>query len=270
MYRPATADQLLALEVCAGIAELAGSERFAAAEPDMVEAIVEGAGDMCDQLEIALEAIVKGGECLLMLIFERQRDDPAIVGKPKRPERVWTRRCEHILPSEPVLHSRPDRRKVRLDCLSIRVRQLCRRTTMPEIALQHDPLRIGCERGRSGLHQVNQLAGEGRRSLYVRTAAKYIIGCQRSHERNQPFGVVRPRSQRFMAFAVDDMPLQSGHASASRELILAYPRIPPQGRRQDVDLVPAIERLDQRLDDMFEPPGRDDGKVEEQAGHAPL
>lgn len=44
MYRPATADQLLALEVCAGIGELAESERFAAAEPDMVSAIVEGIG----------------------------------------------------------------------------------------------------------------------------------------------------------------------------------------------------------------------------------
>ena len=44
MYRPATADQLLALEVCAGIGELARSDRFAAAEPDMVEAIVEGIG----------------------------------------------------------------------------------------------------------------------------------------------------------------------------------------------------------------------------------
>ncbi|MGX7951217.1 acyl-CoA dehydrogenase [Tsuneonella sp. HG249] len=44
MYRPATADQLLALEVCAGIGELARSERFAAAEPDMVSAIVEGIG----------------------------------------------------------------------------------------------------------------------------------------------------------------------------------------------------------------------------------
>ena len=44
MYRPATADQLLALEVCAGIGELARSERFAAAEPDMVAAIVEGIG----------------------------------------------------------------------------------------------------------------------------------------------------------------------------------------------------------------------------------
>ncbi len=44
MYRPATADQLLALKVCAGIEELARSDRFAAAEPDMVEAIVEGIG----------------------------------------------------------------------------------------------------------------------------------------------------------------------------------------------------------------------------------
>jgi 3-(methylthio)propanoyl-CoA dehydrogenase len=44
MYRPATADQLLAIEVCAGIGELAQSERFAAAEPEMVAAIVEGIG----------------------------------------------------------------------------------------------------------------------------------------------------------------------------------------------------------------------------------
>jgi alkylation response protein AidB-like acyl-CoA dehydrogenase len=44
VYRPATADQLLALEVCAGIGELAKAERFAAAEPDMVAAIVEGIG----------------------------------------------------------------------------------------------------------------------------------------------------------------------------------------------------------------------------------
>ena len=44
MFEPATADQLLALEVCAGIGELARSERFAAAEPDMVAAIVEGIG----------------------------------------------------------------------------------------------------------------------------------------------------------------------------------------------------------------------------------
>ena len=45
MYRPATADQLLALDVCAGIGELAQAERFAAAEPDMVEAIVAGIGE---------------------------------------------------------------------------------------------------------------------------------------------------------------------------------------------------------------------------------
>ncbi|GMM91827.1 acyl-CoA dehydrogenase [Qipengyuania sp. MTN3-11] len=43
-YSPATADQLLAIKINAGIAELAQSERFAAAEPDMVEAIVEGVG----------------------------------------------------------------------------------------------------------------------------------------------------------------------------------------------------------------------------------
>ncbi|QYU68977.1 acyl-CoA dehydrogenase [Leptolyngbya sp. 15MV] len=41
-YTPATQDQLLAIRVNAGIAELARSERFAAAEPDLVEAIVEG------------------------------------------------------------------------------------------------------------------------------------------------------------------------------------------------------------------------------------
>lgn len=43
-YSPPTSDQLLAIRVNAGIAELAGSERFAAAEPDLVEAIVEGIG----------------------------------------------------------------------------------------------------------------------------------------------------------------------------------------------------------------------------------
>ena len=45
MYRPATADQLLALEVCAGIGEHAQSNHFASAEPDMVAAIVEGIGE---------------------------------------------------------------------------------------------------------------------------------------------------------------------------------------------------------------------------------
>ncbi len=44
VYSPPTRDQLLAIKVCAGIEELAQNERFAAAEPDMVEAIVEGIG----------------------------------------------------------------------------------------------------------------------------------------------------------------------------------------------------------------------------------
>ncbi|MGB3379248.1 MAG: acyl-CoA dehydrogenase family protein, partial [Allopontixanthobacter sediminis] len=43
-YNAATQDQLLAIRICGGIEELAASERFAAAEPDMVEAIVEGIG----------------------------------------------------------------------------------------------------------------------------------------------------------------------------------------------------------------------------------
>ena len=43
-YAPATQDQLLAIRTNAGIAELAQHERFASAEPDMVEAIVEGVG----------------------------------------------------------------------------------------------------------------------------------------------------------------------------------------------------------------------------------
>ena len=43
-YTPPTQDQLLAIRVNAGIEELAQSQRFAAAEPDLVEAIVEGVG----------------------------------------------------------------------------------------------------------------------------------------------------------------------------------------------------------------------------------
>ena len=43
-YTPATQDQLLAIRINAGIEELAASQRFAAAEPDMVEAIVDGVG----------------------------------------------------------------------------------------------------------------------------------------------------------------------------------------------------------------------------------
>ncbi|MFY8047550.1 MAG: acyl-CoA dehydrogenase family protein, partial [Erythrobacter sp.] len=44
LYTPPTADQLLAIRVNAGIDELAQSERFAHAEPDLIEAIVEGVG----------------------------------------------------------------------------------------------------------------------------------------------------------------------------------------------------------------------------------
>ncbi|HEX4847641.1 MAG TPA: acyl-CoA dehydrogenase family protein, partial [Novosphingobium sp.] len=43
-FTPPTADQVLAIRVNAGIEELAGHDRFAAASPDMVEAIVEGIG----------------------------------------------------------------------------------------------------------------------------------------------------------------------------------------------------------------------------------
>ena len=43
-YTPPTQDQLLAIRVNAGIDELAQSEHFAAAEADLVEAIVEGVG----------------------------------------------------------------------------------------------------------------------------------------------------------------------------------------------------------------------------------
>ncbi|OJW72201.1 MAG: acyl-CoA dehydrogenase [Sphingomonadales bacterium 63-6] len=43
-YAPAIDDQLLAISVNSGIAELAAHPRFAAAEPDMVQAIAEGIG----------------------------------------------------------------------------------------------------------------------------------------------------------------------------------------------------------------------------------
>ena len=43
-FTPATPDQVLAIRVNAGIEELAAHPRFAAASPDMVEAIVEGIG----------------------------------------------------------------------------------------------------------------------------------------------------------------------------------------------------------------------------------
>ena len=43
-YTPPTAEQVFALRINAGIEELAAQERFAAASPDLVEAIVEGIG----------------------------------------------------------------------------------------------------------------------------------------------------------------------------------------------------------------------------------
>ncbi len=43
-YTPPTAEQVFALKVSAGIDELAAHDRFAAASPDMVEAIVDGVG----------------------------------------------------------------------------------------------------------------------------------------------------------------------------------------------------------------------------------
>jgi len=43
-FTAATADQILALSVNAGIEELARHDRFASASPDMVAAIVEGIG----------------------------------------------------------------------------------------------------------------------------------------------------------------------------------------------------------------------------------
>ena len=41
-----TADQVLAMQVNAGIEQLATSERFAAATPDLVAAIAEGIGQL--------------------------------------------------------------------------------------------------------------------------------------------------------------------------------------------------------------------------------
>ena len=43
-YAANSADQILAIRVNAGIEEIAAHERFAAASPDMVEAIVAGIG----------------------------------------------------------------------------------------------------------------------------------------------------------------------------------------------------------------------------------
>lgn len=56
-YAPPTADQLLALTVNAGIGELAQSERFASATPDLVEAIVEGIGQFAAGLWAPLNRV---------------------------------------------------------------------------------------------------------------------------------------------------------------------------------------------------------------------
>jgi len=45
-FTPPSAEQVFALEVCAGVGELAAHERFAAATPDMVAAIIEGIGQL--------------------------------------------------------------------------------------------------------------------------------------------------------------------------------------------------------------------------------
>ena len=45
-YTPPTQDQLLAIRVNAGIEEIAASEKFEHAEPDLVEAIVAGVGQL--------------------------------------------------------------------------------------------------------------------------------------------------------------------------------------------------------------------------------
>lgn len=44
-FSPPTQDQLLAMRVCAGLDELAQTERFSAASPDLVEAILQGIGE---------------------------------------------------------------------------------------------------------------------------------------------------------------------------------------------------------------------------------
>lgn len=56
-FRPPTADQLLALEVSAGIKELAAHERFAAASPDVVAALVEAAGTFAAEVFAPLNVI---------------------------------------------------------------------------------------------------------------------------------------------------------------------------------------------------------------------
>lgn len=56
-YTPPTAEQVLALKVCAGIEELAASPRFAAASSDLVDAIVAGMGAFAASSFAPLERI---------------------------------------------------------------------------------------------------------------------------------------------------------------------------------------------------------------------
>ncbi len=86
-YIPPTEDQLLAIAQCAGIAELAASERFAAAEPEMVQAIVEGigafaAGEWAPLRRIGDKegAVLENGVVRLPDGFERAYQDYAAQG----------------------------------------------------------------------------------------------------------------------------------------------------------------------------------------------
>ena len=56
-FAPATAEQVFALRTSAGIGELSTSERFAAASPDMVEAIVDGIGEFASGVFAPLNRI---------------------------------------------------------------------------------------------------------------------------------------------------------------------------------------------------------------------
>ncbi|MCX7863614.1 MAG: acyl-CoA dehydrogenase [Novosphingobium sp.] len=56
-YHPPTHDQLFALRVCAGIEELSRHERFCAASPDVVEAIVAGIGELAAEVWAPLNRI---------------------------------------------------------------------------------------------------------------------------------------------------------------------------------------------------------------------
>ncbi|HEX8056322.1 MAG TPA: acyl-CoA dehydrogenase [Novosphingobium sp.] len=56
-FTPPTAEQVFALKVCAGIEELAEQDRFAAASPDMVEAIADGIGSFAQGIWAPLSRV---------------------------------------------------------------------------------------------------------------------------------------------------------------------------------------------------------------------